>query len=460
MAGSVGTMGSTEHTVVAEYDPSFTQEFLCLFGTGEDSGSFGPRYHAVRGWRLRGTPNLDALGKALLEVVNRHESLRTHLDYQASPPVCRIFAPSAPELTVVDICEPDVANRSRRAEQFLNDLEVEELSVRQIPHLRLVLGQLDAQDWVLALMAHHVAIDGWSMERIFRELSESYTAHEAGDQPKLETVPPYRQYAAWQRRQLTGAVVDEACEYWRTKLAGAAMLGLPNDRQRDPDGERVSAAYRFVIDADLSAAVQSYARATRNSAFTILLTVQNLLISRRCASTDVVLPTITFGRGHPDYESTVGPFFNFVPMRTELADCRTFTDLLAATRQTSLHAQTYEIPFAFILREVPQLMETFGDPTRSVCAFQTFQFAKNNASSMGNLAVSEIRHRELSQQVASDIPDGTLWTLEIDPSAEMYGSLRYNSKEFDESSMAELAAEYSELLGQLTKAPDATITST
>ncbi|MEO6704192.1 MAG: condensation domain-containing protein [Jatrophihabitantaceae bacterium] len=458
MAGSAGSAGATElSAIVAEYDPSFTQEFLCLFGGGAGAGSFGPRHHGVRGWRVRGVPDLKALDKALLLVVQRHEALRTQLDHQARPPVCRIFQPSPAELLVVDICEPDPANRDQRAEQFLNDLEVAELSVQQLPHLRLVLGQLDAEDWVLAVMAHHAAIDGWSIEQLFRELSESYASYLVGGQPRLEDVLPYRRYAAWQRRQLTGAVIDEACDYWGRKLAGAAMRGLPNDRERDPVADRVSAAYRFVIDTDLSAAVHRYARATRTSALTVSLTVQNLLLSRRTGSTDVVLPAITNSSGHPDYESTVGPFFNFVPLRTELSGCVTFADLLAATRQTRLQAHTFEMPFAFVLREVPQLLAAFADPTHSVCAFQTFQFARTSSSIMGNLAVSAIRHRVLSQPVGSDVPDGTLWTMELDPSAGMYGSLRYNSKEFDESSMAELAAEYSELLRQLVSTPDAAI---
>ena len=234
------------------------------------------------------------------------------------------------------------------------------------------------------------------------------------------------------------------------------MLGLPNDRARIADGPRASAVYRFVIEAELGSALQRLTRATRTSAFTILLTIQNLLLSRRSGKTDIVLPTITFGRGS-DYEATVGPFFNFVPMRTDLGGCQTFTDAIARTRATCLEAQTHEVPFAFVLREVPQVMETFGDPRQSVCAFQTFQFAHTNAVPMGSLTLLEIRRRVLSQPIGSDIPEGCLWTLEIDPTGEIYGSLRYDSMEFDEASMAGLAAEYTELLRQLAQDPAAQI---
>lgn len=444
--------------VVGEFELSYTQEFLCLFGTGEEHGAFGPRYHAVRGWRLQGEPNLDALSKALLEVVRRHESLRTYLDYQADPPVQRVYQPSPPELIVQDITEPDPANRGRRAEEFLNGLETVELSVRQIPHLRAVLGRLDAQDWVLALVTHHVSTDGWSMERLIHEVSACYAAYEKGTQPTLAPVPSYREFTAWQRKHLSDEVVEEACAYWRAKLDGAKMLGLPNDRTRIEGGERASAVYRFVIEAELGAAVQKLARTTRSSAFMVLLTVESLLLSQRTGVPDVVLPTITFGRG-PDYEATVGPFFNFVPMRIDLSGCDTFEDAFARTRATCLEAQTHEVPFAFVLKQSPELMSAFGELEKSVCAFQTFQFAHTKAVPMGSLTLSEIRHRVLSQAVGSDIPDGYLWTLEIDPTGEIYGSLRYDSKEFDEASMATMAAEYTEVLRRLIQDPSAPITA-
>src|SRR5258708_2478 len=68
---------------VGQIPLSFTQEFLCLFGDGDgdgaETGPFGPRYHGVRGWRLRGKIDIGALQEALGEVVARHEALRTSI---------------------------------------------------------------------------------------------------------------------------------------------------------------------------------------------------------------------------------------------------------------------------------------------------------------------------------------------------------------------------------------------
>ncbi|CCH31192.1 condensation domain-containing protein [Actinosynnema sp. NPDC047251] len=432
---------------------SFTQEFLCMFGTDETAGPFGPRYHTVRGWRVRGRLDVDVLRAALLDVVARHETLRTVIVAEGEPHQ-RIHGPTAPDVRVDELGDLPAAQRHGRAEEFLNRLEGEELPVRHLPHLRVVLGRFDGEDWVVGLIAHHVAIDGWSMELLMRDLVACYPARAAGREPDLPPVPQYRKHAAWHRAHLTPAVLAEATAYWRAKLTGARMLGLPSDRPRLPDAKRVTAAHRFHVEPDLVARALSFARTHRASAFIVTMTAQNLLAHLLTGRTDIVVPTITFGRNHPDYERTVGPFFNFVPLRTDLAGCGTLRDVFDTTRRTCLEAQSHEVPFAFVLGEAPDLMATFGDPAVSVCAFQVFQYPATNVGRMGGLDYGEIRHRTRSHEVGSDIPDGTLATLEVDQEAGAFGNFRYDRAEFDPATLDRWVGSFRRLLRLVVTAPD------
>lgn len=436
---------------------SFTQEFLCMFGTDEESGPFGPRYHTVRGWRVSGRLDPDVLKRALLDVVTRHEALRTAI-VTGETQRQEVHAPAAPEFRIDDLAGLDTpGGRERVADEFLNRLETEELSVRQLPHLRVVVGRLDDADWVLALIAHHVSIDGWSMELIMRDVAACYDARSAGAEPFLKPVRQYREHSAWHRAHFTPAVLGEATNYWRTKLAGARMLGLSNDRSRVPDTERVTAVHRFRIDLDLTKAALDFARTSRSSFFIVAMAVQNLVMRELTGSTDIVLPTITFGRNHSDYENTVGPFFNFVPLRTDLAACTTLRDVFIETRRTCLEAQTQEIPFAFILRDSPELMATFEDPGVTVCAFQTFQYPNENTGRMGDLSFTEVRRRLVSQPIGSDIPDGTLCTLEIDQTDGTCGNLRYNSVEYDSATLDRWVSLFRNLLRTLVTTPETAV---
>ncbi|WP_262403120.1 hypothetical protein [Actinomadura sp. CNU-125] len=96
---------------------SFTQEFLTMFSSGGDTGSFGPRYHVVRGLRLHGELDLGLLRGALDDVVARHESLRTLMYQDGDSWRQEIQPPSSPALLVRDLPEtaPRPASGRRRS---------------------------------------------------------------------------------------------------------------------------------------------------------------------------------------------------------------------------------------------------------------------------------------------------------------------------------------------------------
>ncbi len=433
---------------------SFTQDFLCSFSDSDDSGPFGPRYHGVRGWRLRGELDVAALEQALADVVARHESLRTVLVRGEAGWHQRILPSSKPDLTVHDLIGTAPADRDRRAEELLNEVESSELSYQTVPHVEAVFGRFDNEDGVLVLAAHHAAIDAWSMQLLMRELIDSYAARVAGHALGGE-VRQYREFAAWQRQVMTAEKVAGAAGYWRETLDGARFLGLGVDRRRPPGVDRSTAVHRFVVDAALTGRVVALAKTMRSSPFMVLLAAFNVFLRRRLGTDDISVPTISFGRNNPEFEQTVGPFFNFIPLRTRLSDCRSFRDVVAATRRTCLGAQENEIPFAYVLPEASELMSTFGDEDQAVFAFQAFQYSDQNELDSGTVTCTEIRHRTLHQERGSDIPDGGLWTVEIDPHSEMYGSVRYDSHQFDEATVRAMVDGYRAALCELVDAPDA-----
>ena len=74
-------------------------------------------------------------------------------------------------------------------------------------------------------MTHHIASDGWSMGVLLRELATLYRAFARAGDRRCPTLPiQYADFAVWQRRRLTGAVLD-----------GAARLLEPDARRRTRD---------------------------------------------------------------------------------------------------------------------------------------------------------------------------------------------------------------------------------
>src|SRR5262249_27823786 len=148
---------------------------------------------------------------------------------------------------------------------------------------------------------------------------------------------------------------------------------------------------------------------------------------------DVAVPTFSPGRGD-QFPDTVGSFFDFLPLRTDLTGCTTYREAVAKVRATCVESYAHDVPM--ILAEAPAFMAPAVDDNAAPAVFQVFPFPfLMDDTTVGDLAYTEVRWRLRSQELCSDIPDGALWTLNIDATNEIIGSVAYKSALFDESTI-------------------------
>ncbi|GAA3500024.1 hypothetical protein GCM10019016_071290 [Streptomyces prasinosporus] len=438
---------------------SVQQEFLCLWDKGDDMGPFGPRFHIVDGWRVRGRIDADLLRAALDDVVVRHEALRTTVVRDAERRHQRILPPAPVPLEIRDLSAPgadDAEDRHLRCEELLNEIAADTIGVRRMPLLRAVLGRFDDEDSVLALIAHHTAVDAWSMQVILRDLATLYAVRAGAGVAPPQPAPQYREYARWQRSEEARTAELSARAYWRDRLDGARALALPTDRPRSAAPDFSTSWYRFGWGEGLCEEVTRLAAGTRSSAFIVLLAAFNVFLHRRTGDTDIVVPTFTPGRTQARFQEAVGSFFNFLPLRTDLTGCATFRDVVERTREVCLDAYTREIPLAHVLEEAPGLMEEVSVDGLASCVFQVIQTPFTmTGERIGPLAYEAVRRKVLSQTVGSDIPDGTLLCLEISPAGELIGEMGFSSNLYDEGTVRDLVAGLRDVLSALVAAPDA-----
>jgi hypothetical protein len=447
---------SSESADAGRIPLTFAQEFMCMFDKGDDEGPFGPRYHVVYGWRMHGPIDVGVLHAALDDVVARHEILRTVVVRGVTPPYQEVRPPSRVEVVVHDFTGTEPAARDRRAEELLIEIEATEYPFRQPPMLRAVFGRFDDEDAVLALIAQHTAVDGWSMQLIIKELAECYAARREQRAPDLPDFRQYQEYAVWERTSTTEKTLNRARAYWREKLDGARLTPTSSDFPRSADLPKNSSVERFLVGPELTAATLELARSTRSSAFMVLLAAYNVLLEQLTANTDNTVTTMMAGRGQARFDRTIGSFFNFIPLRTEIDGCRTFRETVERTRMTCIRAFSNAIPFATVMTDAPELAGAFFAEESQVFAFQVFQFPfVMDAQRVGELEYSEIRRRLLPAEVSTDIADGGLWTLDIDPAGgEMIGQLQFNSNRFHVSTIRDMISRFLQVLKESVLAPD------
>src|ERR1035438_9844708 len=186
-----------------------------------------PAYNVYRAVRILGPLDVAALRRSLRELLRRHEVLRTTYPLIDGRPVQRVGA-------VVDIDLPVGDVSAARAKELATAQAMAPFRLDKDLLLRTSLYRFSTQEHLLALSTPHIAVDGWSVGILFRELVVLYEAFCRGtDSPLSEPPIQFADYALWEDGVLTPAYRARLLEYWRQKLEGMpAALELPADKPR------------------------------------------------------------------------------------------------------------------------------------------------------------------------------------------------------------------------------------
>ncbi|HSK80082.1 MAG TPA: amino acid adenylation domain-containing protein, partial [Thermoanaerobaculia bacterium] len=389
------------------------------------------------------------LAHALSEVARRHEVLRTTFGNEEGRPFQRI-APAHPvPLPVVDLQGVDRDARRREAERLENEESLLPFDLAQGPLLRARLLHLEDRDWLLLLTLHHSIADGWSMGLLRRELRTLYGAF-SEERPSPLPEPPvqYADYAVWQRRWLSGEVLESQIAYWRGQLAGAPGLDLPTDRPRPALQTYRGESLSHTFPADLSARLAALARSQGATLFMVLLAGLQALLSRLAGQEDVVVGSPVAGRVRTEIEGLLGCFLNNLALRTDLAGNPPFRELLGRARATALAAYAHQdVPFEKLLEELR--------PERDLSRTPVFQVFLN----MLNLPAEDEGDGGDGGAAIADVHSKFDLTLYAQAAGEIRLSLVYNAGLFDRARIAGMAAQLEALLAQAAADPEARIGS-
>ncbi|HEU4884131.1 MAG TPA: amino acid adenylation domain-containing protein, partial [Longimicrobium sp.] len=313
----------------------------------------GSEYNIATALRLAGELEVPALAAALAEVVRRHEALRTVFREAEGAPV-QVIQPFDGFALPVDAL-PGGDEGARAVRERIADEAVRPFDLAAGPLFRARLLRVGAEDHVLLLCMHHVVSDGWSMDVLFRELSALYAAHGGGGEAELPPLPvQYADYAAWQREQLRGEVLDRQLAYWRERLAGApALLELPADHARPAVQGTEGASVSVDLPPELLQRLLLLGRGQGATLFMVLLGAFQVLLAKYSGSEDVVVGSPAAGRARPEVEGLIGFFVNTLVLRTDLSGDPAFRQVLRRVREAALGAYEHqELPFERLVAEL------------------------------------------------------------------------------------------------------------
>ena len=190
---------------------SFAQQRLWLLHQLQPESA---AYNISRALRLVGPLVVEIFGRALNEIVRRHETLRTTFATIDGRPMQVISEPHELHVPLIDLSARVRVEAEREAQELFTVEAHRTFDLKRGPLFRVSVVRLDAAEHVIMFTMHHIISDAWSVSVFVKELTAFYQALLAEQPSPLSDLPiQYADYAEWQRKYLQGDVLERQLAY-------------------------------------------------------------------------------------------------------------------------------------------------------------------------------------------------------------------------------------------------------
>jgi amino acid adenylation domain-containing protein len=403
-----------------------------------------------------GNIDREAIEYALNRLIERHEILRTVFREDASGEITQViidpqefrFLTEYEDMRNYDISETEITERIGEESVRVFDLE-------KGPLLRAHLLRIKDDRWIYTFTMHHIISDGWSMAILIRELLYYYEAKKSGNQETLPSLRiQYKDYAAWQIRQLSGENLRMHRDYWLNIFKeGIPVLDLPTDMRRPGVKTYSGSIYTKMLSPELTKELKTVTQGKESTLFMGLLALVNVLLYRYTGQSDLVIGTPVAGRDHVDLENQIGFYVNTLALRSTIDGERSFTDFLWHVREMVLGAFEHQVyPFDELVND----LKIERDLSRNALFDVAIVLNNTGVNDVleSNLGDFKVRGKNEEEHVISKF-DLTFNFTET--SRGLFLNLEYNNDLYYRESVEQLGNHFIQLLEQVIAKPDSPI---
>ena len=397
-------------------------------------------YNMSASFLIRGMLVREVLQQALETLVQRHEALRTVIQYAGGHPYLKHQKFYDFKLDYVDLSSQSRRKRVKAVEASRLEMDRTPFDLEGDLMIRSRLLYVGNQEHVLNIVTHHIASDGWSKSILLRELGLVYNSLLNKVNPVLsEHELRYRDFAGWQHKH-----TDEfgrQLDFWEKRLADLPDLELPSDRPRPSEVSSRGSAKSFTIPQKTADALRIVASETKVTINTVLCAAFQLILSRYSGQSDFAVAFPSIGRPDQRLESLVGFFADTLLVRADLSGDPSTSELLARVSKSIMEAlDNADVPFDRIVDRMRRQRDLSRMPLAQVL-FQFMEFGQEELSLEGT---NVSRLPEIGATVRFDLE------MQIFPEGKTFrGLLTYSTDLFDDDRMNDFAIHYCNLLDQM-----------
>ncbi|MCW5588647.1 MAG: amino acid adenylation domain-containing protein [Legionellales bacterium] len=322
---------------------SFSQQRLWFIQQYEGQSA---NYNVPLLFEIRGQVQINYLTRSLHALIARHEVLRTI--YRTDE-----FGNAYQLITHQEISIDEHTINSAVVDDYLQQFFLHHFNLSAELPIKAAIFHVEQRHY-FAIVIHHIAIDGWSVDILEREW-QAYYHHFAHHAP-LELPPlavQYADFACWQREFFTEERITSQLKFWKQHLQHMETLEFPTDFPRPGLTQFHGETLYLTLPDNLSQALDHFCEQHGVTLYTTLLTAFFVVLHYYSRQTDLVIGSPTANRHYPHIENVLGFFVNTLILRHSLNPNHSLLELLQQITQLVQTTQQYQdVPFERLVDEL------------------------------------------------------------------------------------------------------------
>ncbi|MCK4765346.1 MAG: amino acid adenylation domain-containing protein [Candidatus Aminicenantes bacterium] len=439
LAGVIKAAEKKEYVEIAAvkesdyYDLSYAQQRLWIICQFEDEST---AYNLPGAFVVSGDFDLAAFGRALQDMTDRHESLRTLFVIVDSQPKQKILKNHTFRLEQQDLRSFDAEPGEEETRKIYRSFADRPFNLEKGPLFRVKILLLPDKKFLLMYNIHHIITDGWSQGLLFNEVVTLYNARLQNEEKPL---PPlkvqYKDYSAWHNALVDSDCFSEAGQYWLEKFKDKPNgIELPLDFPRKSRQTFNGGTIPFTVAAGTARNLHRFCRGQDVTLFMALLALFNIFMYKITGQQDIILGSPIAGRKQPELQNMIGFLVNTLVFRSRVDPQGSLKELLAEVKKETLECYRHQdYPFNLLVERLDLDRDISQSPLFNVMIAHNNTETEDEALRMGGVDLEPYIH---SSDFNMSVFDLILFIEE--GKGELYGSLMYNSDLFERSTVQRL----------------------
>jgi polyketide synthase PksN len=259
------------------------------------------------------TPDIEALQKAWLAVLEKHSLLYTKIEDIDG----KIFYVYDSNLKAsIDLFQHQNLSLDEKLVLLKGEIR-QPFNMNNGPLYRVALHQFGDNENIVLIVVHHVIIDGISSLILLNSLFEFYQAIKSGKtiQPPQKT-QGYQQFVEWEQNLLVSAEGRTYQQYWLEQLSGELPVFslLPDQKSTGKTKVEVN-VLGFKLPDHLFNLMKQFSADHSTQPSVLLLSAFHALLSHYTGQHEIIYGMPVQGRTEQKFREEFGYFVNVIPLR-------------------------------------------------------------------------------------------------------------------------------------------------